>query len=139
MDRFCFLCGDWTGRKYREISRKIGKNTDKYRNIGDIFEKLSKYPSTDNRWRISCRSRPISDISPKYRRNFSTFQSLVVLLVKKWLLIPNKLALFDLEGKLNYRTREDKLEGWVILKCLFWKISFHGQISVYMLWEPWLQ
>ena len=57
----------------------------------------------------------------------------VVLLVKKWLLIPNKLALFDLEGKLNYRTREDKLEGWVILKCLFWKISFHGQISVYML------
>ena len=78
LDRFCILCGDWTGRKYWEISQKIGKNTDKYKNIGDIFEKLSKYPSTDNRWRISCRIRPISDISPKYRRNFSTFQSLVV-------------------------------------------------------------
>ena len=31
------------GRKYREISRKIGKNTDKYRNIGDIFENYRNF------------------------------------------------------------------------------------------------
>ena len=28
LDRFCILCAGWTGRKYREISRKIGKNTE---------------------------------------------------------------------------------------------------------------
>ena len=28
MDRFCILCVGWTGRKCREISRKMGKNTD---------------------------------------------------------------------------------------------------------------
>ena len=27
LDRFCILCAGWTGRKYREISQKIGKNT----------------------------------------------------------------------------------------------------------------
>ena len=31
-----FVFCAWTGRKYREIPRKIGKNTDKHRNIGDI-------------------------------------------------------------------------------------------------------
>ena len=36
LEWFCILCVGWTGRKYREISRKIGKNTDKYRKMGDI-------------------------------------------------------------------------------------------------------
>ena len=43
LDRFCILCVGWAGRKYREISQKISKNTDKYRNIGDIFEKLRNF------------------------------------------------------------------------------------------------
>ena len=41
--------------KYGEISRKIGKNTDKYRHIGDISENYRE----------------------KYRRNFSIFQTLL--------------------------------------------------------------
>ena len=49
LDRFCILCAGWTGRKYREISRK-----------------LPKFPSTHNWWRILCRSRLIQ----KWKQNF---------------------------------------------------------------------
>ena len=43
MDRFCILCAGWTGRKYREISRKIGKKIgDTNRNLAEaIFLKIS--------------------------------------------------------------------------------------------------
>ena len=86
-------CAGWTGRKYREIFQKIGKNTSgcSARQIhsrffsdlsvlhwyfADISAILPIFPSINNRWRLSFRCRPISDISSKYRRYFPIFQSL---------------------------------------------------------------
>ena len=70
MDRFCILCVSWIGKKYRGISQKIGKNTDKYRNIGDISEILPKFPSTKN-----IKSEPDD------KRNFAV----IFLYFKHWL------------------------------------------------------
>ena len=44
--------------------------------IGDFSHFLAIFLWIDNRWRLSFRWRPISDISSKYRRYFPIFQSL---------------------------------------------------------------
>ena len=51
LDRFCILCAGWTGRKYREISRKLPTIGDEYcvgANENKIFNfpTLSRWPNT---------------------------------------------------------------------------------------------
>ena len=63
--------------KYQEISHNINKNTDNYRNIGDIPKKSQKILSTDYQCGISCRASSISEILVIFRRNFPTFQTML--------------------------------------------------------------
>ena len=46
-------------------------------NIGDIFRFFTIFPANDFLYQKSFRYLPISDISPKYRSIYPTFQSLV--------------------------------------------------------------
>ena len=48
------------------------------RYIGDFADFWPIFPSIDNRCRLSFRCRPITDISPKYRRHFPIFQSMAL-------------------------------------------------------------
>ena len=48
------------------------------RYIGNFADFWPIFPLIDNQCRLSFRCRPISDISPKYRRHFPIFQSMPI-------------------------------------------------------------
>ena len=89
MDRFCILCAGWTGRKYREIFRKIGKNIDNGRNIGDIFESYRNF------------YRPIS--SPKI------FNISILASESQWSTWPNRCA----AGRVTQKAPLQNLAPWI--------------------------
>ena len=68
MIRFCILCAGWTGRKYQEISRKIGNK------IGDTNRKFAdklQCPAIFGRFRRFLACIHYSAILTEIWRNFS--------------------------------------------------------------------